>query len=105
MLICPKCRRRRTSPNRLDQPRFVVFHVADPRADLEILKGTMRIVSWNVQSLTAGPEKVVPAVLDEEPSLIALQEYPSAPCRFTSRCAARQMSMSSVIAVEGSGSL
>lgn len=39
----------------------------------------MRIVSWNVQSLTAEPEKIVAAVLDEEPSLIALQEYPSGP--------------------------
>lgn len=37
----------------------------------------MRIVSWNVQSLQAGPEKVVTALLDERPSLVALQEYPS----------------------------
>ncbi|HEV2160678.1 MAG TPA: endonuclease/exonuclease/phosphatase family protein [Stellaceae bacterium] len=39
----------------------------------------MRIISWNVHSLTAGPEKVAAALLDEEPSLIALQEYPSGP--------------------------
>ncbi|MGH7007027.1 MAG: endonuclease/exonuclease/phosphatase family protein [Stellaceae bacterium] len=37
----------------------------------------MRIVTWNVHSLTAGPEKVADAILGEQPALVVLQEYPS----------------------------
>lgn len=37
--------------------------------------GDVRIVSWNVQGLKGGADKVATALLDERPSLIALQEY------------------------------
>lgn len=37
----------------------------------------MRIVSWNIQGLKGGADKIATALLDERPSLIALQEYRS----------------------------
>ena len=37
----------------------------------------MRIVSWNIDSLKGGPEKIVAAVLHQQPTLVAFQEFPS----------------------------